>query len=173
VVQGIVKNHDGIVTIYSEPGKGSTFAILLPRLEEVISREVQEIEGLIRGNEHILFIDDEEMLVETGKQILESLGYTVTATTSSHEALDIFRAQPATFDLIITDMTMPGFTGLEFAGHVLSLRPNVPVILCSGFCGDKLRKQAGEFGIREIVMKPYGINNLAEIIRGILRTSPT
>lgn len=169
VVQGIVKNHGGVITVYSEPEKGTTFTIFLPRMEEAAAQqEVREIERTVGGKERILFVDDEEMLVDIGRKMLESLGYSVTGTTSSHEALETFRAQPNAFDLLITDKTMPDLTGLELAGKVVALRPDIPVILYTGFCEGNLLQQAKAMGIREVIMKPYDIGRMAKKIREVL-----
>ncbi|MDP3480185.1 MAG: PAS domain S-box protein, partial [Desulfoprunum sp.] len=171
VVHGIVKNHGGVITAYSEPGEGTTFTIFLPRMEDAIAQEVGEDKRMVGGNERILFVDDEEMLVDIGREMLESLGYSVSVTTSSREALETFRAQPTAFDLLITDMTMPGLTGLELAGKVVAIRPDIPIILYTGFCGNNILEQARAIGIRDVVMKPYDARNMAKTIRRIIEGS--
>lgn len=118
--------------------------------------------------ERILFVDDENDLVELGKEILETFGYSVTTSTGGPEALERFRAQPNAFDLVITDMTMPTLTGLELAREILSIRPDLPVILCTGYSDLLSEKKGKDAGIREILVKPYAIMNLAERIRGVL-----
>jgi PAS domain S-box-containing protein len=168
VVQGIVRNCGGVVTVHSEPGQGTTFRVYLPRIGGEIAPEPQPVEVLPAGDERILFVDDEDALVDLGKRMLNSLGYDVVAKTNSLEALETFRAQPDAFDLVITDMTMPAPTGMELAKELLSIRRDIPIILCTGFSELIDGKQAKEAGVRELVMKPYVLRNIATTIRDVL-----
>ncbi|MGZ3598016.1 MAG: hybrid sensor histidine kinase/response regulator [Syntrophales bacterium] len=168
VVQGIVKRHGGMITVQSEIGKGTSFHLLFPRIEQEIAQEAMVAEVLPRGRERILFVDDEKSLVDLGKGMLESLGYSVTIKTNSLEALETFRAQPDAFDLIITDVTMPGMTGIELAKELMAIRSDIPIILCTGFSELIDEKHAKEMGIREFVMKPFVIGKHAKAIRRVL-----
>ncbi|HVO67998.1 MAG TPA: PAS domain S-box protein [Syntrophales bacterium] len=168
IVQGIVKGYGGGITVYSEPGKGSIVNIFLPTIEEAISSEAELMDELPTGDERILFIDDEKDLADLGKEMLQSIGYDVTTGTNSSEALETFRDKPHAFDLVITDMTMPGMTGLELARELRAIRPDVPIILSTGFSELINEKRVKELGVRELVMKPFTTIRLARIIRRIL-----
>jgi PAS domain S-box-containing protein len=171
VVQGIVKSYGGAITVDSKPGKGSTFHVFLPRIEEVIAPEAGSVELPATGDERILFVDDEKALVDLGEQMLAALGYRVTAKTSSAEALETFRAQPDAFDLVITDMTMPAPTGMELAKELMAIRPDIPIILCTGFRDLVDGKQCKAIGVRELLLKPYLRTDLARTIRKVLDQS--
>ncbi|MGA2403673.1 MAG: PAS domain S-box protein [Syntrophobacteraceae bacterium] len=171
VVQGIVRTYGGAITVHSELGKGTTFEVFLRSMEKHTLTLTESREALAAGAERILLVDDENILAELGKELLESLGYKVVAKTSSIEALETFRADPHGFDLVITDMTMPGLRGEELAGEIIALRGDIPVILCTGYSELINETKAREMGIREFVMKPYSIANFAETIRKALKTS--
>lgn len=171
VVHGIVKDHRGAIAVESELGKGTTVHILLPRMyhaKEVAVETESRLGGIPTGHERILFIDDEQALVDLGKQMLELLGYEVITRTSSIEALELFRAQPNKLDLVITDMTMPNMTGEKLAKELMKIRPNIPIILCTGFSEQITEKESKEIGIREFAMKPLVMRDLAKSIRKIL-----
>lgn len=169
VVEGIVKSHGGAIHVYSEVGKGTTFHIFLPRIEPSMSNESFEQPEVSRGGtERILFVDDEEILAEMGKELFETLGYHVTATTSSQEALRLFKGNPDSFDIIITDMTMPIVTGKDLAEQAIALRPDIPIILCTGFSDCIDEQMAQKIGIKAYVMKPYSVNTLDLLVRKIL-----
>jgi len=169
VVHGIVQSHGGTITCTSTPGKGTTFDIYLPEIlsEEVVVRHHEE-KSLPMGTERILFVDDEPILVELAKKMLSKLGYTVVTRSSSFEALELFQKDPDRYDLVITDMTMPGITGDKLAQKFMEIRHDIPIILCSGYSEYISEDKAKKIGIREFVMKPLEMNELARTIRKVL-----
>ena len=125
--------------------------------------------SLHKGTERILFVDDEAALAEIGRMGLEHLGYEVVAKTDSIEALELFRAQPEQFDLVITDYTMPWMTGVELAKEMMRIRPDIPVVLCTGYNEKISEESARKMGINAFAMKPISIRGIAEIIRKVLK----
>ncbi len=168
VVHGIVRSHKGHIEVYSEPGKGSAFHIYLPLIEDKARDKRITDQPVPGGKERILLVDDEIQIVEMMSCVLGHLGYTVSARTSSLEALEIFRSSPQSFDLVITDMTMPNMTGLELSEELMRIRPDIPILLCTGFSERVTEKKIKESGIRELLMKPAPIKEIADAVRRIL-----
>jgi PAS domain S-box-containing protein len=168
VLHGIVQRHDGCVSVESEPGKGTTFYVYLPKANGQAFAEDGNVSGATKGNERILFVDDEDMLITLNEQRLTRLGYDVVATTSSMDALDIFRKDPDAFDLVITDFTMPNMTGVDFATELLKVKPTTRIILCTGDSEPVTRERIQESGIKAFLMKPLTKSELAQTIRSVL-----
>ncbi len=168
VVHGIVKSHNGFIKVDSEPGRGTTFKIYFPVSEKEEEDFVGTIKSLPKGNERILFVDDEEQLVNMGKQILERQEYSVTTTSNSNKAFEIFNSSPENFDLVITDQTMPQLSGLELIKKLLKIRADIPIILCTGYSSKISVDIQEEYGIRKILMKPYSSKELVLTVRKIL-----
>jgi CheY-like chemotaxis protein len=171
-VHGIVKTHGGDISAYSEPDKGARFDVYLPLFDlSDIKTKTESPETLATGDEHILLVDDEKVLVDVLQQMLERLGYKVTVRTSSIEALEVFRASMDKFDLVITDMTMPNMTGDKLARELMNIRPDIPIILCTGFSERMSKKRVEALGIKGFLMKPVVTSKLAKLIREVLDKS--
>jgi CheY-like chemotaxis protein len=174
VVHGIVTEHAGIIHVTSEPGVGSSFHVLLPAFSGSSAEDVEVEPAVVHGNgERILFIDDERTLCNAAQKLLGTLSYVVTAKTSAAEAMQLFRADPTAFDLVITDLTMPGLTGVDVAAQVLLARPGMPVILATGFNADWTLDAIRKLGIYDIVMKPLSLAALSGTIRAALQRAPS
>ena len=169
VVQGIVRNYGGGITVHSEQGKGATFRVYLPTIKGVVSHAAEEAEIVPKGSERILFVDDEAGLTMLAKEMLESLGYHVTPHTNSLEALRVFHAHPDAFDLVVSDMTMPGLTGVALAKELLAIRPGIPIVICTGYSEELTEEAIQGTGIRELLMKPASRREMAKVIRRALQ----
>jgi PAS domain S-box-containing protein len=168
VVYGIVKNLSGSITVSSKPGKGSTFDVYLPRTATVPQPPPGASTPLLTGHGRILLVDDERLIVDMVKDMLETLGYEVVPKYSSQDALAAFTDGPESFDLIITDLTMPHMTGTGLAGEIFKVRADIPIVLCTGF-GDHLDKsRMKSLGIRQILMKPLSLRDLAFAVSTVL-----
>lgn len=169
VIHGIVKSLKGAIQVYSKVGKGTDFYIYLP----VVRRSswdngIQMAEALPFGTERILLVDDESAIITMEKQMLERLGYKVFPQTSSVEAFETFKANPDTFDLIVSDMTMPDMTGIQLAKELISIRSDIPIIICTGY-SEKINKENAQFsGIKGFLMKPVVKYEMAKMIKQVL-----
>ncbi len=173
VVHGIIKQHNGEITVSSKPAQGTIFNIYLPVIDEEYEVvEQDKIEDIPQGNgERILFVDDEPVIANMMQESLESLGYFVTVFTRSVEALEAYQKNPGDFDLVITDMTMPEMTGVDLTKKLLALQPGLPIILCTGFSEAVNETKAKALGVREYIKKPVEQLVLAKTVKKALCSS--
>ena len=169
VVHGIIASIGGDINVRSEPGKGTVFDIFLPKAD-IDDIQIENMDDAIAtsGNERILIVDDEESIIDVVRRLLERLGYRTTACMRSEEALQIFKADPKAFDLVITDMTMPKMTGDQLANELLKVRPDIPIILCTGYSERITEEEARKIGIKAFAIKPLSVKDLSITIRNVL-----
>ena len=172
VVNGIVRDYGGAITVVSEEGRGSTFTVYLPRVASGEPSSQAAPAGPPRGSERILLLDDELVQIQSVRAMLRMLGYEVVALTDGQEALTRIQADPQAFDLLITDQTMPHLTGVKLAKEVLAIRPDLPIILCTGYSEAVDANEARALGIRDFLMKPYSVREMAETVRRALSGNP-
>jgi CheY-like chemotaxis protein len=168
VVHGIVQTHEGAIVVESQPGKGSCFSVYLPGAETVTGARAHDekvtASTLTRASDgrHILYLDDDESLVFLVQRLLERRGYRISGYTDQHEALAALRAEPAAFDLVVTDYNMPGKSGLDVAREVHKIRADLPVAIASGFIDETLQTQAKAVGVHELIFKANAVEDLCE-----------
>ncbi len=167
VVHGIIANHGGAITVSSEPGMGTTFDVFLP-VVMLPSIAATNIKKMPTGSEKILIVDDDEPVATAVKMVLKRLGYQIVAMTNPITALNAFRAEPDSFDLVITDLAMPQMTGVALFKHIRNIRHDIPVILCTGFNEKLSEEMANEMGINAFMLKPLVRRQLAETVRTVL-----
>lgn len=170
VVHGIIEEHKGYIKVFSKLDQGSVFQIFLPVAKPKVEDEIRTKKTMppLFGTERIMIVDDEEFILNATTGILEDFGYTPVTFSNGSDALEGFKQNPLGFDLIITDMTMPGMTGNELAGKILKIRPELPIIICSGYSPENAMDQAENFGIKHFLQKPVDLEEMIMIVRKIL-----
>jgi PAS domain S-box-containing protein len=170
VVHGIMKAHEGCITVYSQPGQGTTFHLYFPAVAaDEVAAIPCEVTVPTGNGERVLFVDDEEALAKLGERMLVRLGYQVDAQTNPGAALEAFRREPQKYALVITDLTMPGMTGIQLAPELLRIRTDLPVILTTGYAANLTLDDVHALGIRELVLKPLSRQSLGEAVHRALR----
>jgi CheY-like chemotaxis protein len=173
VVLGIMQSHDGAITVYSEPGQGTTFHLYFPVFESEAPVVENGSHAIPRGQgEQILFVDDEAALANVGKKMLERLGYSVTTKTSALEAIAAVRDQPEVFRLVVTDLTMPGMDGIKLGTQLLQVQPRISIILSTGYSGVMTEESVHELGFRGLLVKPTTARALGEAVHRALNPPP-
>jgi PAS domain S-box-containing protein len=161
VVHGIVRSHQGTIVVRSELGRGSTFRLYFPAVLEPAALAPQAAAAAPLGKgQRVLYVDDEEALVYLTSRVLERLGYEVVGLSDPVAALEAFREDPAGFDVVVTDLSMPGMSGFHLARALLQIRPDVAVLMTSGYVRPEDREQARALGVRELILKPDTIDEL-------------
>lgn len=168
IIHGLMSDYGGTITVESELGKGATFHVYFPVVERDVLPERKEPNDIPKGKERILLVDDEELLAQMSKEMLERLGYHVTVRYGSLEALEIFQNTPNEFDLVITDQTMPDMIGSDLSRHMMQIRPDIPIILCTGYSNLIDEHSAKALGIKEFILKPLNKEVIARLIRKVL-----
>jgi len=168
VVHGFVKNHNGTIRVDSSQGKGTKFSILFPVTSEKPVAETQTDKNIPRGNETLLFVDDEISITKMVQRMFERLGYKVETATTPQDALELFRSKPDHFDLVITDMTMPQMTGVTLSEKLMDIRKDIPIIICTGHSALVDEEKAKELNLAAFIMKPIDMQETAQTIRKVL-----
>jgi len=168
VVHGIVKSMKGEVVVESDLGKGSSFSVYLPVVQNMEQTPESQEDALAKGCGHILFVDDEPDLIDIGEMFLKELGYHVTTRTSGIEALETFKSNPDKFDLVVTDMTMPRMTGERLAREIISIHKEIPIIISTGFSSAMTEEKALKLGVKGLLRKPFVLSELAKAIHDVL-----
>ncbi len=167
-VYGIVKGHNGIIDVYSEKGHGATFTIYLPASEKELVREEKVFTDIVRGEGTILLVDDEDVIIDVGSEILEVLGYKVSVARSGREAIEIYKEKQNEIDMVILDMIMPEMDGGETFNALKSIDPGIKVILSSGYSADARSTRMMEEGCYGFIQKPYSVNTLSQKVKEVL-----
>ena len=167
-VYGIIKGHKGMINVYSEPGHGTTFTIYLPASEKEAVKEKTATGTIARGTETILLVDDEQMVLEVNKSLLEYMGYRVYAAGSGQEAIALYMEKRSEIDLVILDMILPGISGGETFDRLREIDPEIRVLLCSGYSIEGEAQQIMDRGCNGFIQKPFQLKNLSQKVREIL-----
>jgi CheY-like chemotaxis protein len=161
-----MKNHEGAITVYSEVGRGTRFHLYFPVLEDVVPQAPSTTLEMPPGQgERVLYVDDEAALVSLTTRLLQRMGYEAAGFTDPQEALAAFAAAPDQFDLVVTDMAMPRMTGIDLAQQMLAIRPDIPVLLASGYVRPEEAERARQAGIRKVIWKPSTLSEMGVILR--------